>query len=208
MTARYFSWLGVAGLVIVPQACTMAQTPQKPKARPPVTQERLTVSRSVQTFLNSWLVNRDLEAAKQTFGAAGYQNEAMLQESCAGYIKSEQKSSEEARRAGIGKFLQDFLPPTPVQRLGQALNQSAAVQLGAQLGTGLANDPKADGYVLTKLSRDHIPTNSSEVKDYLKSRLPAEFYAAFVPIGSGTVYFLWVREGSVWRIMHASLVCM
>jgi len=206
MTTRYFSWLGVACVMIVAEACTMAQTSPKTKARP-INQDWVTVRRNVQTFLNSWLVNGDLESAKQAFGAAAYQNEAMLQESCAGYIKSELKSSEETRRVGIGKFLQDFLPPTPVQRLGQVLNESMAVQLGSQLA-GVANDPKADGFVLAKLSRNHIPSSSSEVKDYLRSRLPAEFYAAFVPIGSGTVYFLWVRDGSMWRILHASLVCV
>jgi hypothetical protein len=88
------------------------------------------------------------------------------------------------------------------------LNESTAVQLGAQLGAGVANDPKADGFVIAKLSREHIPTSSTEVTDYLKTRLPAEFYGVFVPIASGTVYFLWVRDGPAWRILHASLVCM
>ena len=75
-------------------------------------------------------------------------------------------------------------------------------------GAALANDPKADGFVLARLRQDQIPTSSTDVKDYLRAKLPAEFYAAFVPIGSGTVYFIWVREDSDWRISHASLVCM
>jgi hypothetical protein len=208
MTIRFFSRLGVASVMIVAHGCTMAQNPQKNEARPSVDQEKAVVTRNLRTFLNSWLVNGDLGVAMQAFGTAAYRNEAILQEPCAGYIKPEQKSSQDARRIGIRKFLQDFLPSTPVQRLGQVLNESAAVRLGAQLGAVVANNPEADGFVLAKLGRDQIPTGSSEVTDYLRSRLPAELYVAFVPIDNGTVYFLWVREGSSWCIFHASLVCV
>lgn len=207
MTISRFRGLGLIGFMLLTEACTMAQTSQKSPV-PPTNQERTTVRRTALAFLNSWLVKRDLETAKQSFGPTAYQNQEMLQESCAGYIKPELKSSEEARRAGIGKFLQDFLPAAPVQRLDQVLNEKTAIEIGAQLGASLANDPKADGFVLAKLSRDQVPTSSPEVKGYLSSRLPADFYVSFVPIGSGTVYFLWTRDASVWRIMHASLVCM
>lgn len=207
MTISRLRGLGVVGFMLLTQACTMAQTSQKGPV-PPSNQERATVRRTAVAFLNSWLVKQDLEAAKQSFGPTAFQNEEMLQESCAGYIKPELKSSEEARRAGIGKFLKDFLPVPPVQRLDQVLNGKTAIEIGTQLGASLANDPKADGFVLAKLNRDQVPISSPEAKGYLSSRLPADFYVSFVPIGSGTVYFLWTRDASVWRIMHASLVCM
>ena len=208
MTISRFRGVGLTGFMLMFQACTMAQTSQKSPG-PPSNQERALVRRTALAFLNSWLVKQDLEAAKQSFGPAAYQNEEMLQESCAGYITPELKSSEEARRAGIGKFLKDFLPVPPVQRLDQVLNGKTAIEIGgAQLGASLANDPKADGFVLAKLSRDQVPTSSQEAKGYLSRRLPADFYVSFVSIGGGSVYFLWIRDGSAWRIMHASLVCM
>ena len=208
MTVRCFGWRGIAIVLMFSQSCSMGQTPKaKSPARTPLSEEKESVRKTVQAFLDSWLVSRDLDSAKLGFGAAAFLNEAMLQESCAGYIKPEQRSSEAARRIGIDKFLRDFLPAKPVARLSQVINQNSVAQMAEQLGANLANDARSDGFVLAKLTREQIPVSAAEFKDYLRSRLPDEFYASFVPIGEGTVYFLWVREGQVWRILHASLVC-
>ena len=208
MTVHCFGWRGIAIVLMFSQSCSMGQTSKaKSPARTPLSEEKQSVRKTVQAFLNSWLVSRDLDSAKLWFGAAAFLNEAMLQESCAGYIKPEQRSSEAARRIGIDKFLQDFLPAKQVARLSQVINQNSVAQMAEELSANLANDARSDGFVLAKLTREQLPVSAAEFKDYLRSRLSDEFYASFVPIGEGTVYFLWIREGQVWRILHASLVC-
>jgi hypothetical protein len=166
------------------------------------------IQQTVHSFLKAWLVERDVERAKSAFGRGAAQNEAMLQAPCAGFIKAEDRHSESARREGIERFLRDFLPRQPVKSLGQALNRELAVRMGRQFGTQLANDPATDRYVLARLTKDQFSTGSSEGAEYLRNALPHGFWVSFVPIGDGTVYFVWVSEGTTWRIFHASLVCM
>ncbi len=202
-----FSGLAFIVFMLLTQAHALPQVLQH---RPVSVSNRelATVRRAVTAFLNSWLVKQDLKVAIQSFGLSAFQNEYMLQESCAAYIKPELKSSELERRAGIGKFLKEFLPVPPVQRLSQVLNDQMAIEIRAQLGAHSANNPKNDGFVLAKLSRNEVPTNSEDVQTYLSSRLSANSYLSLVPIGGGTVFFLWIQEASVWRIIHASLVCL
>jgi hypothetical protein len=211
MTVRCLGPTGLAILFAFSQGGSLGQLPREakePTNGTAATREKQLVYKTVQSFLNSWLVRRDLEETMTAFGTTAFQNEAILQESCAGYIKLGQRPSEEARRNGIKRFLQDFMPTAAVSSLSEVLNQSSAVRMGVQLGASLVNDPKADGFVLAQLTRDQMPVSSSEITSYLRGKLPREVYASFVPAREGMVYFLWVREGRAWRILHASLVCM
>jgi hypothetical protein len=170
--------------------------------------EQQRVRNAVQSFLTVWLVDQDLEKAKSSFGAAGFTNEAMLQASCAGYIKPDDRGSETARRAGVQKFLQDFLPQKRAATLGEVLSREPISALVEQLGTKLVNDPKVDLFVLARLTTEQLPIGESGDADYFRRTLPPSFYVSFVPIGQGMIYFVWVPQGSDWRIYHASLVCM
>lgn len=170
--------------------------------------EQQRVRNDVQSFLTAWLVDRNLEKAKSWFGEAAFTNEAILQAPCASYIKSDDRGSETARIAGVQKFLQDFLPQERAASLGEVLSRDASSALVDQLGTRPVNDPKVDLFVLAKLTTEQLPIDKSCVADYLRKTLPSSFYVTFVPVDRGMVYFLWVPQGSDWRIYHASLVCM
>lgn len=203
--------VGVVGVVLLTQACSVAQVP--PKARAPQAArvnmtEQQRVRDGVQSFLTVWLVDRNLEKATAAFGAAAFSNEAILQAPCADSIKPEDRGSESARRAGVQKFLQDFMPQKRVATLREVLSRDAMSALMDQLGTRLVNDPKTDLFALAKLTTEQLPVGESRDTEYLRKNLPSSFYVSFVPVGQGMIYFLWVPQGSDWRIYHASLVCM
>lgn len=199
-TERLLRSLGIAAVFVLAEACSMAQTPPR--------SEQQRVRDDVQSFLTTWLVDRNIEKAKLSFGAAAIGNEAILQASCAGYIRPEERGSEMARRTGVQKFLQDFLPQKPVTALGEVLTRDATSVLLDQLGTKITNDPRADLFVLAKLSKAELPGDDPRDVDYLRKNLPSSFYISFVPVGQGMIYFVWVSQGNEWRIYHASLVCM
>jgi hypothetical protein len=170
--------------------------------------EHQIVRDNVRSFLSVWLLERATDKALLFFGHGAFQNEAILAASCAGYIKPEERNSEKARRAGVDKFLRDFIPTERKSSLPQVLNREAIDPLVAQMGGKVVNDPKADLFVVAKLEREELPVEESKEADYLRKNLPTNFYASFVPVGEGVVYFLWVSEGKTWKIYHASLVCM
>lgn len=199
----------IVGILLI-EACVSAQAPPKAsqKGEKTIMTEQQSVRESVRSFLTVWLVDRNLDKAKLSFGNAAFNNEALLQASCAGYIKSEDRKSEAARRAGVQKFLQDFLPKNPVTSLDKVLNREAIMPLVNRLALKPANSPESDLFILAKLTKEQLPVNESWEAEYLRKNLPANFYASFVPIGEGLIYFLWVPEGNNWVIYQASLVCI
>lgn len=207
---KLFSCAGIVIGILLIEACLSAQAP--PKATP--TGEKATMTEQqrirdcIRSFLTVWLVDRNVDKAKLSFGNAAFSNEALLQASCAGYIKPDDRKSEVARRAGVQKFLQDFLPQDAAVSLDKLLNRDAIFPLVDQLGFKPANSPEADLFVLAKLTKEQLAVDESWEADYLRKNLPASFYASFVPIGQGLIYFIWVPEGNSWVIYHASLVCM
>lgn len=209
---KIISCAGIITSILLIEACLSAQSPPKEASK----SERVNMTEPqrirdyVRSFLTAWLVDRDIDKAKLSFGGAAFNNEALFQASCAGYIKSEDRKSETARRAGVQKFLQDFLPKSPVVSLDKVLNKETIKSLLDPLGFKPANNPEMDLFILAKLTKKQLPVNDeSWEEDYLQKNLPPSFYASFVPIGQGLIYFLWVpEEGSRWVIYHASLVCM
>ncbi|HEX4997077.1 MAG TPA: hypothetical protein VFY29_02560 [Terriglobia bacterium] len=189
-------------------SCAPASGHKVVAAVPGSAQGKTSIQFSVREFLNSWLVDRNVELALQSFGAAAIQNEMMLSDSCAGYIAPSERASEQSRRDGIARFLRDFLPEPPVTDLRRALNAATAARLASQKASRVINDPTTDSYVLMRVGKDEISGETSEATRYLRARLPASVNVLIVPIGAGMVNFVWTPEGSGWKVAHASLVCM
>ncbi len=203
--------IGIIAVVLLTEGCSSAQSPPNTAASRTAganMMEQQCVRNDVQSFLTAWLVNRNLEQAKRSFAAAAFSNEAMLQAPCADYIKPGDRGSATARRAGVEEFLKDFLPPRQVSSLGEVLSRDALSALVDQLGTRIVNDPKVDLFAVARLTTAQLPVGEARDAEYLRRNLPPRFYASFVPIGQGMIYFLWVPQGNDWRIYHASLVCM
>jgi hypothetical protein len=203
--------IAIVSVFLLVPGCSSAQVhpaPDAPNAAGQVIMEYQLVRDTVRSFLSAWLIERATEKAVLFFGNEAFQNEAILAASCASYIKPEERSSEKARRAGVNKFLRDFAPSERKTSLSEVLNREAIVPLVAQMGSKVINDPKVDLFVVVKLAREELPVEESKDANYLRKHLPARFYASFVPVGDGMVYFLWVPEGKTWKIYHASLVCM
>jgi hypothetical protein len=164
---------------------------------------------TTKQFLSAWLVERDPDKAAQFFGEDSFRNEAMLAAPCAGYIKPAERRLEAARRAGVIKFLRDFVPPAAKRGLPEVLSRAAiADDLAKKLAGKLINDPKADLFAVARLGTKDLPLEDSKESAYLRLHLPTAFYVSFVPLEEGLVYFVWLPEGNTWKIYHASLVCM
>jgi len=174
-----------------------------------VPNEQKQVSETVESFLSAWLVERNIEKAKTFFAKSAYSNEAMLQESCAVYIKAVDRMSDMAITAGIEKFLQDFLPEKPAASLKLVLDRKSVSEILYEPGMKPINNPESDYHVLAKLRKDQLPPNESGETEFLRKHLPVnDFYASFVPVGGGWTYFLWIFENNRWAIYHASIVCL
>jgi hypothetical protein len=180
-----------------------------PQDQKSVVDEKQQVGKWVRSFLNTWLVERNIQKAKTSFTKTAYTNEAMLQESCAGYIKAADRKSQTAISAGIEKFLQDFLPQKPAASLEEVLDRKAVSEIVYGSGSNPINNPESDSYIIVKLKKNQLPDNDSAETEFLRKHLPAsDFYASFVPVGGGWVYFLWISEDNRWEIYHASVVCV
>jgi len=201
----------IAMALLCLQGCSEAQDRVRVDAAKPsrqVTMNYELVRDAVRSFLSTWLIERDPGRAVLFFGKDAFKNEAMLSASCAGYIKPNERTSETARRAGVDKFLRDFVPAEAKPALSAVLNRAAVAALEKQMAGKLTNDPNVDLFAVAKLTKDDLPLEESKESDYLRLHLPASFYASFVPIDEGLIYFVWVPEGKTWKIYHASLVCM
>jgi hypothetical protein len=212
MTIALSQLIVIAMALFCLQGCSNAQDRVRADAAKPssgqVTMNPELIRDTVQSFLSVWLIERDPARAALFFGKDAFQNEAILSASCAGYIKPSERASEAARRAGVDRFLRDFVPSEAKRGLSEVLNRAALASLTKRMAGKLTNNPSVDQFAIAKLTKDDLPLENSKESDYLRSHLPATFYASFVPIEEGVVYFVWISEGKTWRIYQASLVCM
>ena len=163
---------------------------------------------SVRSFLTSWLLDRDVSEAKKSFGSAAFKNAALLQDPCAQYIKYDDLKSEKAISSGIEEFLRDFLPNPSVTSLHQVLNKQTIASLADQFESRSVNNAMSDLFILVKLSKNELTGEESWETDYLKESVSSDFYASFVPVDEGLIFFIWIPDGNRWVIYHASIFCV
>jgi len=161
----------------------------------------------VKEFVYSWLVDHDLEKALLFFSAQAASNEVMLRASCGGYIKEQERKSQEAIKAGIEKFLRDFSSGAKGRNVDELLDITRLIQANSLQAL---NDMKQDRYLLVKLSSAGLGdlVEDSQVANQLRAKLKGKpLYFSLMSVEGGMFYFLWVQDAGQWRIYHADLIC-
>lgn len=167
------------------------------------------VRERITKFLTAWFTEQNTKHAMGFFSKEAFKNQAMLSESCAGYISPEQRQSESAIKSGVGEFLNDFITGPKGRSLSQVLNEQRISGKGGK-GVELVNNIANDRYALYKIDRSHMPEllEDQARSEYLQSHLPAgDWYVSLIAIYDGFFYLIWVKEDGRWRIFHVSLVC-
>lgn len=171
-------------------------------------QELKKLQAAIEMFLNSWLVEHDVEKARQHFSVASTLNEMMLSADCAGYINDEDRKSKAAVQAGIEKFLRDFTTGNPGRSLSEQLGTS---RISPPSQSNVLNDVQKDRYLLVKFISRKLQKIIQERKviDQLRKETKGKsFYISFIQIGNGVLYFVWLQSAGQWQVYHADMVCI
>ncbi len=202
-------WVCSGAILLILAGCAAPPSGTGTMAQQPVPQQEDQVRDSVRSFLTVWLLDGSVEKALEFFGESSTRNPALLGGSCSSFIPSEERGSAKARRSGLKRFLLDFAGSDRRTNLAQVLDAEALPPLIDQLGERVVNDAESDLFAVARMTREELPSEENSAENGgLGEQLPEHFYATFVPIDGGIVYFLWVPEASEWKIHHAELVCM
>jgi hypothetical protein len=169
------------------------------------------VRQSVHDFLIAWLVKRDATKALQSFSKDAFSDQVMLNESCSGYISEANRTSPSAVQSAVRMFLADTPRKRTPKNLDDALDPSRITVLPGRMVGKVANDVNVDRFLLVPSEHVDIAslTERPQSAEFLRQHLGSRpFYVSIVPLGKGLGYFMWIKEGGTWKIMHAGLVCM
>jgi hypothetical protein len=175
-------------------------------------QDEESLRNCVSRFLTTWLVNRNAIAAFNSFGIKAFENKAIFDDECSGYIRDFDRNSVEAIKKGVEKFLKDTSSLTACNNLNDVLAIDSLVSLKKRLGAKVINSLIQDRFLLVRAKPGDVVSLTSRSKPrkflqkYLKSTEP--LYLSFISLGGGIMYFVWEKKSENWKICHASLICM
>lgn len=198
--------VAIAVLWVASAGSAMQSPPPRASVIGRQTAERRRVRDTVREFFTAWFEERNVEKTLTYFSASAFRNRFLLSSSCASYI-NDGNESEEGRRAGARKFLEDALASRQQSATSEGSIDSPLEEVRSQLKAFLINDPKVDPFVLVDIPRRQLLEQGEEESDYLLKKLPKEFYVCFISVGGGIAYFIWILDGGEWRIYHATLEC-
>ena len=164
---------------------------------------------SVSDFLTQFLVERNPAKALTSFSQSAFENLAMFDDSCSGYVKDGERTAGGIRR-GVEKFLNDA-GSLPLTQSLRSLSAEALVPLKRKMGARAVNFSTDDPFILVHATPGEVASLMSRksakafLRKHLRSKSPV---VSYIPLGQGVGYLVWVKEGAQWKIWHASLVCM
>lgn len=161
----------------------------------------------VDSFLHAWLIKKNARQMRQFFDPNIFTNKMILSESCAGYIREQDRTDLERVERQVIKFLSDFASAAK----GKTLKTKLVYEKGPNESIGQINTSAKDGYILLQAKRDEL-TNDEEWS-YLKVTFPSdEYLTLMVPLnmkeGKGIVYFCWAKQRRTWKIIHLGMECV
>jgi hypothetical protein len=190
----------------------MAQTNNKESAH--LTKLTLTID----NFLKDWLVNKDNDKSIEFFSKKAFSNKEILNESCAGYIKDDKRSSPTDLKEGVTKFLSDFSSDETHKTFDEWLVKKDSIFDEGDYKKFAVALPKTIEYRIFVSDKKVVKSFLGNENRY--SRLNK--YLIFkntktLLIGLnlnedgeqtiGYVYFIWSKENSNWKIVHAGIFC-
>lgn len=170
------------------------------------------LKKQVLHFLTTWLIDRDFVKAIDSFSDRAFSNEAIFNESCSG-IRDEVRNSAEAMRKELEIFLMGIEDFPASNDLNTALNVNNLLPF-KRLKSKSASSMELDRFLLLRVKTSDITklASGNRARKFLKEYFKSEQlrYLSIIPIGDegGIMYFVWEKDGEIWKISHASLECM
>ena len=168
----------------------------------------------IKQFLSTWLVDRNVVKAINSFSAKAFSNKAIFDSECSG-MGDEARNSAEAMKTGIEIILKEVDDLPVFDDLNTALNISSFFPVKKHLKSKAINPVEQDKFLLVPVKTSVAAKLASSsyarkfLKEYFKSSL--SLYLSIVPIGDGDglMCFIWEKDGENWKISHAFLpFCM
>lgn len=171
-----------------------------------------TLRAAVSSFLRTWLVEKDRDAAMSFFSPQAFGNSELLNNSCAGYAASGEAARPNDPRTKVRGFLQDFNVDLTVDTIADVLSVR---RFEEQPGVAAAvNDWKSDGFLLLELDQDGVSEDQfpRQTRRLLRKELEVSpLYVSIVLLEKddidGGIYLVWKQEGSRWRIIYIDMIC-
>jgi hypothetical protein len=161
---------------------------------------------------------KDDAKAISFFAREAFENRAILSEDCAGYIRSETRSSPESVERGIREFLSDFNAGVNGSSLKDILTTESGLALTQSRKAELINIPDRHRFWLFRFTPNLLKELGAEMaeQDYLERRVEGRnVIVSYLQLrlnidgepSKGALYFLWAPEKRGWKIIHAGMVC-
>lgn len=161
----------------------------------------------VDSFLHAWLIKKNALQIRQFFDRNIFTNKMILSESCAGYIREQDRPYPARVERQVIKFLSDFASAAK----GKTLKTKLVYEKGPSESIGQINTSAKDGYILLQAKQDEIANDEEWL--FLKVTFPSdEYLTLMVPLnlkeGKGIVYFCWAKQKRTWKIIHLGMECV
>jgi hypothetical protein len=191
---------------------SMAQTNNKESAH--LTKLTLTID----NFLKDWLVNKDNKKAIEFFSKKAFSNKEMLNESCAGFIKDDNRSSPTAVKEGVTKFLSGFSSDKTNITLDEWLvKKESSFDEGDYKKFAVALPQTAKYWLLNSEKKvvKSIIGNKNRFSNLNKYLILKNTKTLLIGLNLnedgeqtvGYVYFIWSKENKDWKIVHIGMFC-
>jgi hypothetical protein len=176
---------------------------------------------TVESFLQTWLVRKDLPSSLRFFHRNAFSNERVFDCGCClndFASKAERRNPKAAERV-IKDFLKDYSDPIKGDSLNEILflkggeHPEESKELDAKLRKWVLNPPERDKFYLV-----NYRMLKSEVERYFEKQysLKGAFFSVIQYRVLNTderygddmvVALLWVRDKGTWKIAHVKVAC-
>jgi hypothetical protein len=172
--------------------------------------------RTVDNFFRTWLVQKDEDATIKFFHRRVFLNRYMLDGCPDEYLKDEERGNPSKVEGAVRKVIREALiPKKVVLTLPSDDPLNVFGDFIASLKKSSINVPDRDKYLIVEYRTFMLKAKDSPTEGLFRKHydLRGAFvcYAAIRSLEGddydGLLYFLWVRDGRIWKIAHMGFVC-
>ncbi len=208
----------ITSFLLIFAAQIFAQSPLKTIEKPRITKAQQLAKSTVDDFLLTWLVKKDINKSMQFFHPKAFENKLLLKDSWLGdEWGTHGKKGKRAVSKVISRVLREVAKTAGKAELEKILSVDRFKDLDEK---SLQNEFSPNLILLSKVNEDRYilvqSDNLSKIAEeeldwkYITSKYPSANYLActvniypkYLKDGSETImYFLWAKEGGKWQII-------
>lgn len=164
--------------------------------------------KTIDDFLNVWLVKKDLKSVQKYFSAKLFTNKYLFKEPCRNSDDIKRKSKN--RKAESIRFFREIAQNSPKKSLQEILISDTGIRDFSEVE--LLSDPQKDKFILTK---ETLEGSNGEDIHYLKTKFPSKKYLILQLIintkydgeGNIPIGLIWGRQNLLWKIVGFAIDC-